>query len=225
MQRSILGSLGVLRRRSFWSFRVVHAMLGGLLTLGGAAGALLINDGLRKQIADIDGGIGALEARLESIRSTLAQFRIVQSNGVILGALSTNEGVRSEYRESFIQLMFVLRRGPALSLLGELYLTNVEAFRRERDELDRLIGLATAPERTKQSWDDVLTFEMTREQQLMELQDRFQQQSADLKLQRQRLESSVETATFTGFLVQQIGFVVILLAGLIHQHAESEARR
>jgi hypothetical protein len=71
----------------------------------------------------------------------------------------------------------------------------------------------------------VLTFEMTREQQLMELQDRFQQQSVDLKLQRQRLESSVETATFAGFLVQQIGFVVILLAGLIHQHAESEARR
>ena len=208
------------RRGEFWSFKVVHALLGGLLTIGGAFGALLVGDGLKKQLGGIDGRIAAIDARLELIRSTLVQFRVVQSNGVILGALSTGEGVRSEYRESFIQLMFVLRRGPALALVGELYLEDVEAFRRERDELDRLMALAVAPERTKQSWDDVLTFEMTREGELMDLQDRFLVDRAALQAERRSLEASIDTATFTGILVQQIGFVVILLAGLIHQHAE-----
>jgi hypothetical protein len=221
--QSIIGGLRVLARGEFWSFKVVHALLGGLLTIGGAFGALLVGDGLKKQLETINGQIATIDARLESIRSTLVQFRVVQSNGVILGALSTGEGVRSEYRESFIQLMFVLRRAPALALVGELYPEDVEAFRRERDELDRLMALAVATERTKQSWDDVLTFEMTREGELMDLQDRFLVDRAALQAGRRSLEASIDTATFTGILVQQIGFVVILLAGLIHQHAERRA--
>jgi hypothetical protein len=41
-----------------------------------------------------------------------------------------------------------------------------------------------------------------------------------VEVERQRLASSLDTATTSGFILQQLGFVVILLAGLIHQHVE-----
>lgn len=213
------GGLRALGSGEFWSFRVIHAVLGGLLTVGGAAGALLVGDNYRKEIATVDSQIAIVDSRLESIKSTLAQFRIVQSNGIVLGALASGQGVAEDYRESFINLMFVLRRGPALSVLGEIYPNDVDAFDRGRDELDRLVALAVAPERTRQSWDDVLTFEMTHESQLMDLQTQFQNRKLELQAQEWKLQASKDYVTFTGFLVQQAGFVVILLAGLLYQHS------
>jgi hypothetical protein len=202
----------------FWSFRVVHAVLGSILTLAGAAGSLLIGDGLRKHIGEVNDRIAAAEARVETIRNTLAQFRIVQSNGVILGALSAGSGLRQEYQQSFTELMFVLRRGPALSVLGELHLDDVEAFRQARDEFDRLVASAVAPERTREDWDKVLEFEMTHERRLMDLLDDYRANSFRLKAEKRELEQSLDTATLVGFSVQQLGFVVILLAGLVYEH-------
>jgi hypothetical protein len=218
-RRRIVDSLKVLGTAEFWSFQVVHALLGGLLTIGGAAGALIVGDGMKGAIGKVDEQVAAIDARLESIRSTLVQFRVVQSNGVILGALSTGEGLREEYRQSFLQLMFLLRHGPALALVGELYPEDIAAFTRERDELDGRIARATAPAAEKKSWDDVLDFEMSRERQVMDLQDRLLTEKSALQAERHRLETAVDRATVAGFIVQQLGFVVILLAGLIHQHA------
>lgn len=219
---SAIGGLGMLATREFWSFRVIHALLGGLLTVGGATGALVIGDTLRRDAVTIDSRVAAMSARIDSIRTTLAQFRVVQSNGVLLGALASSGTLADDYREQFVQLMFVLRRGPDVALLGEIHLADVDAFARERDELDRLIAVAVSPERTSRSWNDVLTFEMAREQQLMDLQTDFETRRMELQADRRRIDASIDSATFTGFLVQQIGFVVILLAGLIYQHSTGQ---
>jgi hypothetical protein len=216
--RPIVNSLKLLSQRSFWSFQVVHALLGGVLTVGGAIGALTIGDGLQRSITDVEGRIAEIDERLESIRSTLVQFRVVQSNGIILGALASGDGLRDEYREPFVQLMFVLRRSPAMSLIQEIYPADLANFNKDRDELDRLQAAAIAPDRTRESWDDFLTFEMTREQRVMEIQSELIQEKYDLQSRRHGLLVALDRATFTGFVVQQIGFVVILLAGLIHQH-------
>ena len=220
-RQSVVVGLKVLGKRQFWSFKVVHALLGGLLTLAGAAGGVFVGDSLTKRIRVLDEQIASLDSRIETIRSVLAQFRVVQSNGILLGALSTSDGISSEFRESFTQLMFVLRRGPALALLGELYPTDVDSFRRGRDELDSLIERAVSQDRTREAWQAVLDFEMSRERQLMELQDELLAKRFELQADRRNLEASHESATFIGFVVQQFGFVVILLAGLVHQHAEA----
>jgi hypothetical protein len=225
IRQSVIQGLRLLGNRDFWSFKVVHALFGGLLTLSGAAGALFVGGELQKRIVEVDNRIATATSRIASIGSTLLQFRVVQSNGVLLGALSSGDAVRPEYRESFIQLMFVLRRGPALSILGELYLEDPVAFGRERDELDRRVAAATAPERTKQSWDAVLEFEMTRERQLMDLQDSFRARSLELQGEKRELSAALDRSTFIGFVVQQLGFVVVLLAGLLYQHAEGRAPR
>lgn len=223
--RTILGSMKVLGKAEFWSFQVLHALLGGLLTVGGAAGALVIGDGMQKSIAGIDGRLATINAQLDSISSALVQFRVVQSNGMILGALASGNGVRDEYRESFTKLMFVLRRTPAISLIREIYPADLANFTKERDELDRLQAAAMAPDATRESWNDFLTFEMTRESQVMDLQSSLLAEKADLETERQGLRAAMDTATTTGIIVQQVGFVVILLAGLIHQHVRRETPR
>jgi hypothetical protein len=214
----VVSSLKLFTQRSFWSFQVVHTLLGGALTVGGAVGALTIGDGLQRSITGVDGRIAEIQERLESINSTLVQFRVVQSNGVILGALASGDGLRDEYREPFVKLMFTLRRTPAMSLIREIYPADLANFNKERDELDRLQTAAMAEDRTLKSWDDFLAFEMTREMQVMDLQSRLLQEKYDLQSRRQGLQVSLDTATTAGFVVQQIGFVVILLAGLIYQH-------
>jgi hypothetical protein len=219
--RSIISGVRALGQRSFWTFRVVHALVGGLLTVGGACGALFVGDSLRGRIAEVDTQIATATARIDAIGSALVQFRIVQSNGLILGALASGESVRSELRTNLTRLMFVLRRGPVLSVLAELYQHDADAFRREREELDRLVEAATAPDRARQNWDDVLRFEMTHEGRLMELQEAFRAQRFRLQAEKRRLESSLNAATIAGFIIQQLGFVIILLAGLIYQHSES----
>ena len=219
--RTFLQSVRVLARGEFWSFQVMHALFGGLLTVGGAVGALFIGDGLQRSIADVDGQISTLDARLESIKGTLAQFRVVQSNGIILGALASGSALRPEYSDSFTQLMFTLRHGPAMALLGELYLFDPAGLTRESAELDKLQAAASAPGHTLRSWDDFLAFEMTREKEVMDLQSTFLDRKVKLEGTRQHLQASLDTATTTGIIVQQVGFVLILLAGLIHQHVRS----
>jgi hypothetical protein len=43
-----------------------------------------------------------------------------------------------------------------------------------------------------------------------------------LKEQRRGMESSLDLAIVSGFTLQQLGFVVVLLAGLLHQHRKPE---
>ena len=150
---------------------------------------------------------------------------MVQSNGVILGALSTGGAMAPDFRELFTQLMFTLRRSPALSLVAELHPNDVTKFRAETEELNRRIAFAVAPERTQQSWADVLEFEMTRERQVMDLQGSLMTERLALQSRKRELEASKDSATMTGFVVQQLGFVVILLAGLVHEHGGGLLRR
>ena len=218
-QHVISHQLRALRSREFWSFRVIHAVLGGLLTIAGAAGALFIVGGLRNQVANIDDRLAALNDRIQTIGNTLAQFRIVQSNGVILGAISTADAINPAFRESFVQLMFNLRRSPALALVVQSDPDDLEGFRKAREELDRLIEIAVSPARTSQSWNDVVNFEMAQERQLLGVEEGLLAERARLEARKRELQSAVDAVTLIGFVVQQIGFVVVLLAGLVHEHA------
>src|SRR5689334_1367039 len=92
-----------LAQRDFWTFKVIHAVFGGLLTITGACGGLLITEQIRKQISDIDGTIADAARRVDSIERALYQYQMLQTQGVLLGALSHSGSLREEYRSSFLQ--------------------------------------------------------------------------------------------------------------------------
>lgn len=207
-------------RREFWTFKVIHAVFGGLLTLTGACGGLLITEQLRKQISDIDGTIAEAARRVDSIERALYQFQLLQTQGVLLGALSTGGGMREEYRSSFLQLGFLIRKGPTARMIQELNSTNLPEFRRLRAEHEKLVD-AALPANDKATWDALLKFEMDQESRLREMQDRFQNTRFALAERRRDLDRSLERATTWGFILQQLGFVIVLLAGLVQQHGET----
>jgi hypothetical protein len=222
--RGIVSGARAVSRREFWTFRVIHAVLGAVLTISGAAGALFVNDQIRKAAAALDSQIAETFRRTESIERALFQMQLIQTNGLMLGALSANEGLRQEYRASFLALSFVMRQGPTSRILQELNLHDVEGFRRGREHYLRLIE-AAKPANDKAAWDAVLAFEMEQEQKLFELQQRFYDRRFVLQERKRWLDGWLDTATMIGFIVQQTGFVVILLAGLVHQHRQERRVR
>jgi hypothetical protein len=101
-----------LARREFWTFKVIHAVIGGLLTVTGACGGIFVTEQIKKQIAVVDSQIAESTQRIDSIERALAQFQVLQAQGVLLGALSSGDGMREDFRRSFLQLGFLVRKGP-----------------------------------------------------------------------------------------------------------------
>ena len=206
-----------LARREFWTFKVIHAVLGGLLTVIGACSGLFVTDQIRKQIAGVEGSIAEATRRIDSIERALYQFQLLQTQGVLLGALSTGGGLREEFRSSFLQLGFLIRKGPTARMVQELNATNLSEFRRLREEHEKLVA-AALPADDKVAWDALLNFEMEQESKLRALQDGLLNTRYALSERRRTLDRSLDSATTWGLILQQLGFVIVLMAGLVHQH-------
>jgi hypothetical protein len=211
-----------LARRDFWSFKVIHAVLGGVLTVTGACGGIFVTEQIRKEISDVDGALANNARRVDSIERALYQFQLIQTQGVLLGALSVGDGMREDFRRSFLQLGFVIRKGPTARMIQELNSNDLAAFRREREEHERLTA-AALPADDKAAWDALLKFEMDHEGQLRELQSKFLDARYALATRRRSLDAWLDSASTWGFILQQLGFVIVLMAGLVHQHGTVEA--
>src|SRR4029077_17571554 len=72
-----------LARREFWTFKVIHAVLGGLLTVSGACSGIFLTEQIRKQVAGVDGTIAENQQRVESIERALTQFQSMQAQGIL----------------------------------------------------------------------------------------------------------------------------------------------
>lgn len=219
---ALVRSVRTLTRRDFWTFKVVHAVIGGMLTVTGACGGILVTEQIKKQIAGIDSNISDATQRIDSIERALYQFQLLQAQGVLLGALSSGDGMREEYRRHFLGLGFLLRKGPTARMIQELNATDLAGFRREREAHEKMVD-AAIPANDKTAWDNLLAFEMQTESKLRNLHSSFLDRRFALSAQRRALDVRLETATVWGFILQQVGFVVVLLAGLVHQHGEPKS--
>ena len=96
---------------------------------------------------------GRIARRVDSIERALYQFQVLQTQGVLLGALSTGDGMREDFRRSFLQLGFLVRKGPTARMIQELNATDLAAFRRDARGA-REAGEAALPADDKAAWDD-----------------------------------------------------------------------
>ena len=217
--------------------RGTHARAAGVLDLQGhlcgdrrtadrgrACGGIFVTEQIKKQIGDVDSAIADAARRVDSIERALYQFQLLQTQGVLLGALSTGGGLREEFRASFLQLGFLIRKGPTARMIQELNATNLTEFRRLREKHEKLVE-AALPANDKATWDALLKFEMEHKSKLRALQDQFQNNRHALTERRRTLNRWLETATTWGFILQQLGFVIVLLAGLVHQHGAEPVRQ
>jgi hypothetical protein len=211
----------MLVQRDFWTFKVIHAVFGGLLTITGACGGIFVTEQIRKQISDVDSTIADAARRVDSIERALYQFQLLQTQGVLLGALSTGGGLREEFRSSFLQLGFLIRKGPTARMIQELNSTNLPEFHRIRAMHEKLVEAAVAGNNNGE-WNELLKFEVDHESRLRDLQYRFLDTRYALSERRRNLERWLDRATTWGFILQQLGFVIVLLAGLIYQHGETQ---
>lgn len=215
---SVLGrGLGVIARREFWNFRTMHAFAGAALTVAGAGEALFVNEQIKKEVAAIDGDIAAANRRQSAIDQALFQFRFAQINGITLGVLSANDSVRPEFRSSLVELMFVSRRMPTEIMLQQIYANDAAGFAADRQAYIDLIE--AAKDATNQAdWEAVNAFEFERESRLFDIQQGIRKEIGDREGAKREKQSDLDFAIRLGFALQQIGFVIVLLAGLVHQH-------
>jgi hypothetical protein len=219
MPFSFARGLGVVGHRDFWSFRTVHALVGALITVFGASEALFVNDRIRHEIGGLDDQIAQKSERLAAIDRALFQFRFAQTNALVLGVLSANDSLRPEFRINVVQLMFVTRRLPTEMMLAQIYDTDKPAFDRERKTYLDLIEAAKLA-KNQADWDAVNSFEFAQESRLFEIEQAELEARDALQADKRVAQRRLDFAILLGFALQQIGFVVVLLAGLLYQHRQ-----
>jgi hypothetical protein len=107
-------------------------------------------------------------------------------------------------------------------MIQELNATDLAGFRREREAHEKMVE-AALPADDKAAWDNLLKYEMETESRLRGLHGRFLDQRYAASERRRVLDRQLDTATVWGFILQQLGFVVVLMAGLVHQHGETRS--
>ena len=215
--RSLMLGFGAVATRGFWSFRAIHAIAGGLLTIFGAGEALFVNESIKGEVSAIDGKIDAANQRYTAIDQALFQFRFAQTNAITFGVLSANDSLKPEFRQSMVQLMFVTRRMPTEIMLQHIHFGNDAGFAAERKTYLDLIEAAKIA--TNQAdWDAVNKFEFDHESKLFDIQQGLLKELDGLEADKRAAQKRLDFAIVLGFVLQQSGFVVILLAGLIYQH-------
>jgi hypothetical protein len=213
-----------LGRREFWSFRTLHALAGAALTVFGASEALFVNESIKKEVAGLDGQIAAAGERLAAIDRALFQFRIAQTNAIVMGVLSANDSLRPEFRKNMVELMFVTRRLPTLMMLQQVFPDDLAAFNAKREAYAGLIEKAKAAE-DQADWNAVDAFEFEQESRLFEIEQQILEERDRLVAAKRDAAARLDFAIVLGFALQQVGFVVVLLAGLLYQHRQRPDRQ
>jgi len=216
---SVTHSLSALGSRQFWTFRAIHTLAGGLLTILGAGEAVFINEDIRLEITRLDQQIAAASERLATIDRALFQFRFAQTNALTLGVLSANDSLKPEFRQSMVSLMFVTRTLPTEMMLQQIDLNDPAAFQKDRSDYLALVEAAKTA--TNQAdWDSVSAFEFKREAALFEIEQQVLKTRDELVARRSDAQSHLSFAVTLGFVLQQLGFVAVLMAGLLYQHRD-----
>ena len=210
-------TLRTVTRRDFWTLKVIHAVIGSAITLSGALAGIFLTDQYRRDIIAVDGDLSDNATRVDSAERALSQFSLMQTEGFVIAALATGEALRPELRKNYQDLGFVIRKDAAARLLEEIHHADPQGLAAERAEQDRLIGAAIAATDLT-DWDKLLAFERDHVTKVQELQSQYQEQRQTLQEKRRGLENKLQVATVWGFIIQNFGFFLILLAGLVYQH-------
>ena len=133
--------------------------------------------------------------------------------------------MRADSAPSFLQLGFLVRKGPTARMIQELNATDLADFRREREAHEKMVE-AALPADDKAAWDSAAGLRDADTRASCAIcTDSFLDARFALTERRRTLDRWLETATAWGFILQQLGFVIVLLAGLVHQHgAEPKPR-
>ena len=148
------------RAAEFWTFKVIHAVIGGLLTVAGACGGIFVTEQIRKQIGDVNSQIGE-RARRPSIRSNArsTSSRYCRRKACCSARSATGDGMREEFRRSFLRPRFPdpqrTDRADDPGAQRDRSRRIPSCARGARED-----GEAALPADDKAAWDNALKFEM-----------------------------------------------------------------
>jgi hypothetical protein len=207
--------IGALAKREFWTARTINAVLGATLTIGAGLASVGVGDGLRKQIADIDEDIRSTNSHIDMIERAMFEFQLFESTGTLIQVLSLNQSIPDQARSAFRELMYIDRRHAYLVILSEIY-PQVERWRARKEEYDMVTEGARAGDREQA--DKVILMERDDTIAARRLQGEMIDKRYTLVERKDHVQQRLNFFTMLGFTVQQVGFVLVLFAGLVSQH-------
>ena len=96
--------------RSFWSLKVVGAVVGTLLTVGSGLAQVGIGDAWRDRIAALEESARTADERVRTIDGAVFEFKLVESNAALIQVLSANGAIRPDLRDLMRRLNHTDRR-------------------------------------------------------------------------------------------------------------------
>jgi hypothetical protein len=197
--------------RSFWTLKVVGAVVGTMLTVGSGLAQVGIGDAYRDRIAALEEGVRRADERVRTIDGAVFEFKLFESNAALIQVLSANGAIRPELRDLMRQLNLTDRRHAFLVILSELY-PEVDAFKAKVADYDRLTAGSVA-------WDKAMAdamIAMERDEIIAahRLQQTLVAEKFDALGERDAVASELDRYTAIGFAVTQFVLLIVMFANL-----------
>ncbi|WP_181703305.1 hypothetical protein [Chthonobacter albigriseus] len=204
-------ALHVFGSRQFWSLSNLNAIVGGVLTVVAGIASVIYADDARRRIDAADEELAILRGSIQAIDRAVSEYQLFVTTGALITAVVHTDSLSPSYRPEFVQLIDTSRRQPIRAVVAEIqaFVPNPPFSIAKFDEV------ASAASRGSEALNELVRYESDVLTFGRRLQTELIKQTEDKDKLKETASRDRDYYTFVGFVLQQIGFVIVLLGNIV----------
>jgi hypothetical protein len=201
--------------RQFWTWTTIQSVVGAFVSMAAVVFSLTIDDRLVGEIDELDGIIAFADKTNGEITRATFQYDLFNTTGTMIRFSVFNPGIPPELRENIQQLGLLNKRRAMRDVLSILH-RDADAYLAVSKDYDAVFEPAmTGGVKERQT---LLDWEFARLADVLKHQGDIINGGAEARSAKASLERKRGQYALASTLVQQLGLVIVLLAGLAAEH-------
>ena len=201
--------------REFWTWTTIQSVVGATVSIVAVIFSLTLDARLVAEIDELDSVISFTDKTNGEITRATFQYDLFNTTGTMIRFSVFNPGIPADLRENIQQLGLLNKRRAMRDVLSILH-PQVDAFLAAVKDYDVVFEPAmTGGVKEKQA---LLDWEFARLADVLQHQRDVITGGAEARKAKDALERRREQYSLASTLIQQLGLVIVLLAGLAAEH-------